>query len=95
MQGILSIQNTLENLMINFESHRTEFANIKQNIYSKRGVEERFQLLQSQADDTFGHFTQVIVRHRLLIKIPTDFQSKLSMNLLNTNIKVLNFRFSR
>lgn len=32
MQGISSIQNTLANLMINFESNRNELANIKLDI---------------------------------------------------------------
>lgn len=43
MQGISNIQSTLANLMLNFESHRNELANIKQNIYGKHGVEERLQ----------------------------------------------------
>lgn len=59
MQGISNIQSTLANLMLNFESHRNELANIKQNIYGKHGVEERLQLVQSQADDTVGHFTDL------------------------------------
>lgn len=48
MQGISNILNTLANLMINFESHRNELANIKQDIYGKHGVEKRLQLEQSQ-----------------------------------------------
>lgn len=59
MQGISNIQSTLANLMLNFESHRNELANIKQNIYGKHGIEERLQLVQSQADDTVGHFTDL------------------------------------
>lgn len=59
MQGISNMQSTLANLMLNFESHRNELANIKQNIYGKHGVEERLQLVQSQADDTVGHFTDL------------------------------------
>lgn len=63
MQGISNIQNTLENLKINFESHRTKLAGIKQNIYGIYGVKERFQLLQSRADDTIGHFTDSESEH--------------------------------
>lgn len=59
MQGISNMQSTLANLMLNFESHRNELANIKQNIYGKHGIEERLQLVQSQADDTVGHFTDL------------------------------------
>lgn len=63
MQGISSIQSTLANLMIYFESHRNERASIVRDIYGKHGVEELLQLVQSQADDTIGHFTEFDSKH--------------------------------
>lgn len=68
MQGISNIQSTLANLMINFESHRNELANIKQDIYGKHEVEERLHLVQSKADDMIGHFTGLESKHEKMTR---------------------------
>lgn len=63
MQSISSIQSTRANLMIYFESHRNERVSIVRDIYGQHGVKELLQLVQSQADDTIGHFTGFDSKH--------------------------------
>lgn len=63
MQSISNIQSTRANLMIYFESHRNERASIVRDIYGQHGVKELLQLVQSQADDTIGHFTGFDSKH--------------------------------
>lgn len=92
MQGISNIQSTLANFMINFESHRNELANIKQDIYGKHGVEERLQLVQSQADDTIGHFTELESKHEKTtreISILKDLVIKLEQKVEFQNNQII------
>lgn len=44
-------------------SLRNERASIVRDIYGKHGVEELLQLVQSQADDPIGHFTEFNTKH--------------------------------
>lgn len=77
------------------KSHRNELSNIKQDIYGKHGVKERFQLVQSQADDTIGHFTDLESIHAKTtreIGILKDLGIKLELKVEFQNNQIIELK---
>ena len=59
LNGILGIQQTLNNLILKFDSQSEEITSIKNDLYARDGIEDRLQAVTTETEDQTSIITEL------------------------------------